>query len=102
MFAFRHIKQNICFTIGVTIAVCGILSCTSYTVTPKRIITPSFPLTRNSSKTDDSTFFAKKAKDYVIRGSSLQMREKYAEAILEFQMALRYDSSAVIFAQISY
>lgn len=101
MFAFRHIKQNICFTIGVTIAVCGILSCTSYTVTPKRIITPSFPLTRNSSKTDDSTFFAKKAKDYVIRGSSLQMREKYAEAILEFQMALRYDSSAVIYYTIA-
>ena len=29
------------------------------------------------------------------------MREKYAEAILEFQMALRYDSSAVIYYTIA-
>jgi tetratricopeptide (TPR) repeat protein len=38
-----------------------------------------------------------KARDYFVRGSTLQMQERPAEAILEFQQALRYDTSAVIY-----
>ncbi len=37
-----------------------------------------------------------KARDYFIKGSTLQMQERYAEAILEYQLALRYDNSPVI------
>ncbi|MBI3259411.1 MAG: tetratricopeptide repeat protein, partial [Ignavibacteriae bacterium] len=101
MFSIRILIQNICIASCAIIAVCSVISCGSNSVPPKRIITPSFPLSKYSPKTEDSTSSAKKAKDYVIRGSSLQMREQYAEAILEFQMALRYDSSAVIYYTIA-
>jgi tetratricopeptide (TPR) repeat protein len=37
-----------------------------------------------------------KARDYFIRGTTAQNQEKWAEAILEYQQALRYDTSAVI------
>jgi tetratricopeptide (TPR) repeat protein len=37
-----------------------------------------------------------KARDYYIKGATLQMQERPAEAILEFQQALRYDNAAAI------
>jgi tetratricopeptide (TPR) repeat protein len=37
-----------------------------------------------------------KARDYFVRGSTLQMQDRPAEAILEFLQALRYDSAAPI------
>ncbi len=37
-----------------------------------------------------------KAKDLFIKGATLQMQERWAEAILEFQQALRYDNNAAI------
>jgi len=39
--------------------------------------------------------------DYVIKGSTLQQQKKFAESILEFQQALKYDSSASIHYAIS-
>ncbi|MBK9246738.1 MAG: tetratricopeptide repeat protein [Ignavibacteria bacterium] len=68
----------------------GFGACSTPTIS-KRIITP-----RHFSFQTDSSQVVKRAKDYVIRGSVLQMQELYADAILEFQMALRYDSSEVI------
>jgi tetratricopeptide (TPR) repeat protein len=38
-----------------------------------------------------------KARDYFIRGATAQNQEKWAEAILEYQQALRYDTSAVMY-----
>jgi len=74
-----------------------LLSCVSNTPYRKRIITPGIQISTKNVLQYDSIISSKKAKDYVIRGSSLQIREQYAEAILEFQMALRYDTSAVIY-----
>ncbi|MDQ1265511.1 MAG: Tetratricopeptide repeat protein [Bacteroidota bacterium] len=37
------------------------------------------------------------ARDYVIEGSRLEQQRRYAEAVIEFQQALRYDSSAAIY-----
>ncbi len=37
-----------------------------------------------------------KARDYYIKGATLQMQERAAEAILEFQQALRYDNVPAI------
>lgn len=45
--------------------------------------------------TTDSNYRMRRAKEYFVRGSSLQMEKRHAEAILDFQMALRLDSSAV-------
>ena len=41
------------------------------------------------------------AVDLVISGSTLQQQNKFAESILEFQQALKYDSSASILFAIS-
>jgi tetratricopeptide (TPR) repeat protein len=45
----------------------------------------------------DTNFTKAAAKDYVISGSTLQQQHKYAESILEFQNAMRYDTSAAIY-----
>lgn len=37
-----------------------------------------------------------KAREYFIQGSILQMQKRYAEAIIEFQQALRYDNSPAL------
>lgn len=39
----------------------------------------------------------KTARDFYIRGTSLQQENRFPEAIIEFQQALRYDSSAMIY-----
>jgi tetratricopeptide (TPR) repeat protein len=44
----------------------------------------------------DSTMAQKRAMEFFFQGSSLQMNQKYAEAILSYQRALRLDSSASI------
>lgn len=45
----------------------------------------------------DSTLYQPgKARDYYTKGAILQMQERPAEAILEFQQALRYDNAAAI------
>ncbi len=49
----------------------------------------------------DTTDKDKKINDFIINGSVLQTQNKYAEAILEFQQALKYDSSAAILYAIS-
>ena len=70
----------------------GIGFCACSTPAPqKRIITP-----RQFLFQPDSSLALKRAKDFMIRGSVLQMQELHAEAILEFQLALRYDSSSAI------
>jgi len=59
---------------------------------------PSQPLSSNAlwqPPTSDGIREGK-ARDYFIKGSTLQMQERYAEAILEYQLALRYDNSPVI------
>ncbi len=38
-----------------------------------------------------------KAREYFIQGSILQMQKRYAEAIIEFQQALRYDNSPALY-----
>lgn len=43
----------------------------------------------------DSAYRERRARGYFLRGSALQMEKRHAEAILDFQMALRFDSSAV-------
>src|SRR3989339_218309 len=48
----------------------------------------------------DTTHMLDSAKSHVIRASNLQQMNRFAEAILEFQEALKYDSSAVIFSAI--
>lgn len=45
---------------------------------------------------DSVQFQPGKARDYYVKGALLQMQERYAEAILEFQQALRYDTAAAI------
>ena len=45
---------------------------------------------------DSMKFQPGKARDYYIKGALLQMQEKYAEAILEFQQSLRYDNVPAI------
>lgn len=45
----------------------------------------------------DTTEQNKKLTSHFIAGSVCQMQNNYAEAVLEFQSALRYDSSATIF-----
>lgn len=75
---------------GFLVIVIGFCGC----ATPppqKRIITP-----RQFLFQPDSSLALKRAKDFMIRGSVLQMQELHAEAILEFQLALRYDSSSAI------
>lgn len=50
----------------------------------------------------DSTERARKARELFINGTTLQIQgNRHAEAILEFQQALRYDSSAVTLAAIA-
>ena len=50
----------------------------------------------------DSTERVRKAREYFINGTTLQIQgNRHAEAILEFQQALRYDSSAVTLAAIA-
>ncbi|MCZ2132213.1 MAG: tetratricopeptide repeat protein [Bacteroidetes bacterium] len=43
----------------------------------------------------DSAYRERRSREYFLRGSALQMEKRHAEAILDFQMALRFDSSAV-------
>lgn len=43
----------------------------------------------------DASYRERRAREYFLRGSSLQMEKRHAEAILDFQMALRFDTSAV-------
>lgn len=69
----------------------GFEACTTTPSITRRVITP-----RQFSFQPDSSLAFKRAKDFMIRGSVLQMQELYAEAILEYQLALRYDSSEVI------
>ncbi len=45
---------------------------------------------------DSLQFQPGKARDYYVKGALLQMQERYAEAILEFQQASRYDTAAAI------
>jgi len=48
------------------------------------------------SQQQDSSTNARKAKEYFISGTTLQIQgNRHAEAILEFQQSLRYDSSVV-------
>lgn len=50
----------------------------------------------------DSSERVRKAREYFINGTTLQIQgNRHAEAILEFQQALRYDSSAVTLAAIA-
>lgn len=45
---------------------------------------------------DSTRYEPGKARDYFIKGAVLQMQERPAEAILEFQQALRYDNAPAI------
>ncbi|MCK5742881.1 MAG: hypothetical protein KAH48_11730, partial [Chlorobi bacterium] len=60
-------------------------------------------LTETSSMTNavNSDYINAEARKYVINGSSLQQKYKWAESILEFQQALRYDSSSAIYYAIA-
>lgn len=49
----------------------------------------------------DTTGRKSKAREYVISASTLNQQSKFAEAILEYQQALRYDSSAAILSLIA-
>ncbi len=49
----------------------------------------------------DTTDSQKKVNSYIISGSVCQIQNNYAESILEFQKALCYDSSAVLFYSIA-
>lgn len=49
----------------------------------------------SSGGTPDTAYRERRAREFFVRGSSLQMEKRHAEAILDFQMALRLDSSAV-------
>lgn len=49
----------------------------------------------------DSTQKSKLATNYLIKGSTLQQKFQYAQAILEFQQALRYDSASAIIYDIA-
>ncbi|MFP4529546.1 MAG: tetratricopeptide repeat protein [Candidatus Kapaibacterium sp.] len=44
----------------------------------------------------DTSWFDLRAREHVIRGSKLEQQERYAEALIQFQQALRYDSSFAI------
>jgi tetratricopeptide (TPR) repeat protein len=48
-------------------------------------------------KSIDSTHLSKYAMNYVLSGSKFQQQHLYAESIIEFQQALRYDTTASIY-----
>jgi pentatricopeptide repeat protein len=56
---------------------------------------------QTESADTDTTGRKSKAKEHVISASTLNQQAKYAEAILEYQQALRYDSSAAILSLIA-
>lgn len=58
-------------------------------------------LSKSKTSEIDTSNYEAVAKDFVIAGSSLQQRNRYAEAILEYQQALRYDSAYTIFYSIA-
>ncbi|MCX6139978.1 MAG: tetratricopeptide repeat protein [Candidatus Kapabacteria bacterium] len=54
------------------------------------------------AQTDDRSAQIRKAREYFINGTTLQIQgNRHADAILEFQQALRYDSSSATFAAIA-
>jgi tetratricopeptide (TPR) repeat protein len=64
----------------------------------QRASTPSASASQvvNAQLADSLQFHPGKARDYYIKGATLQMQERAAEAILEFQQALRYDNAPSI------
>ncbi len=55
----------------------------------------------NEPSPADTAWAKAAAKEYVISASTLNQQGKYAEAILEYQQALKYDSSAAILSLIA-
>lgn len=55
----------------------------------------------NESAVSDTAGAKETAREYVIAASTLNQQGKYAEAILEYQQALKYDSSATILVLIA-
>ena len=51
---------------------------------------------QNSVMKFDTSQFEQKARSYLISGTLLQQQRNFAGSILEYQEALRYDSSAAI------
>ena len=59
-------------------------------------------ITKSGIRVVDTAKIDYNAREIVIKASMLQLQKKHAEAILEFQDALKYDSSAAILYAIAY
>lgn len=73
-------------------ALCIVSSCASPDTGRRAAGAP----TTFKSSVQDTSRLTEKARKYFIEGSVLEMQKRHAEAIVEYQEALRHDSSAVI------
>ncbi len=88
------------FVLLFAVTVIGMIafSCRAPSPPPKHIVSLSKDQAARlfgSGNKSDSAYRQRRAREYFLRGSSLQMEKRHAEAILDFQMSLRFDSSAV-------
>lgn len=95
MTVYLHILRLWFAAFAAGIVIC---SCAAPEPPPKRSVSLSKEMAARlfgNAGTADSAYRERRAREYFLRGSSLQMEKRHAEAILDFQMALRFDSSAV-------
>ncbi len=71
-------------------------SCSTYNSGNKYDFESLSDRTTSNSESLDPELVDYKSRSYFISGSSLQQQNKHAEAILDFQQALKYDSNAII------
>lgn len=80
-------KGSMTKTIQIILAVCLVAACSSQK-TVQKVEEKSFHMTRG-----DSLQVAEKAQEFFIKGTTLDLKGNYAEAILEYQTALEYLNS---------
>jgi tetratricopeptide (TPR) repeat protein len=74
-----------------------LLSCSATKSTDTGDISSVIKKARNSQGIIDTNYVRQAARVHVVNGSVYEQEQKYAEAIIEYQQALRYDSSAAIY-----
>lgn len=78
-----------------------VISCTSSKDNVNKYYDKLLPERKEALTSIDTSYLFQKARSFVIEGSTLQMQNKHAEAILAFNQALRYDSSAAIWYMVA-
>jgi tetratricopeptide (TPR) repeat protein len=74
-----------------------LISCTSTNTRDTGDINSAIKKARNNQGAIDTAYVKQTARVHVVNGSVYEQEQKYAEAIIEYQQALRYDSSAAIY-----